>query len=581
MNPVRPDGTGPIIQRPFGATSRLATTIVHLRPVQIANRLSRKLTRLRIPDGDFGTLRHPAGALMPFMQRPRSMLTPTRFRFLNSTHEVASPGDWDNPARPLLWTYNLHYFDDLCAADAADRRAWHEGFLERWLHENVPPGGTAWAPFPASLRTVNLAKWILRSADTPPPAMRALVLSARAVVRQLEYHLLGNHLLANAKALFLAGLCIDSPEATSWLRRGRKILEQQVPEQILADGAHFELSPMYHALVLEDVLDLVNFARAYEVPVPAGLDRVLPGMLVWLQSMAHPDGDISFFNDAAIGIAATPVELLQYATSLGIAPAASTVDADPVGPTVRDLRASGYARLASTTSSGTAVVAICDAAEVGPAYLPGHAHADSLSFELSVGTQRIIVNAGTSVYAGSDRRLVERSTASHSTVQLANADSSDVWDAFRCGARASIIDRHVATTRDEASVSALHDGYVFIAGRWMHQRTWVMTRDGLQIHDLIQPRRPARALRIPVVIRFLLHPEVIPKAVNGRSEWDLQVRGVSLARFAGSPALSWTVETGAYSREFGLTNPASVLTGRVESATAISADCRVDFEARR
>lgn len=580
MNPVHAGETGPIIQRPYGATSRFVNTIVHLRPVQIANRISRKLTRLHIPDGAVGAFQRPAGALVPFMHRPRSMLSPTSFRFLTATHEVALPIDWDNPARPLLWTYNLHYFDDLSAADAANRKSWHENLLDRWLRENAPPAGTAWAPFPASLRTVNLVKWILRSNDTAPVALRALGLSARAVYRQLEYHLLGNHLLANAKALFLAGLCVDSTEASTWLRRGREILDRQVPEQILADGAHFELSPMYHSLVVEDALDLVNFARAFGAAVPAGLDGVLPRMLSWLVSMLHLDGDISFFNDAAIGIAANSADLLRYGRSLGIEPEPSVANLRANQPTVRDMPASGYARLVSSTREGVSVVALCDAAEVGPGYLPGHAHADTLSFELSIGAQRVIVNAGTSVYAGSTRRIVERSTSSHSTVELAHADSSDVWDAFRCGARASIVDRRVQTAPDVVSVSASHDGYAFIPGQWMHQRTWVMSRGNLQVQDVVCARHAARSTRIPIVVRFLLHPGVTTRPGNGQCDWVLEVRGVPVARFSGAPALRWTVEPGSYSREFGVTVPTSVLIGRVESAVAVHADCRIDFDVR-
>ena len=49
-------------------------------------------------------------------------------------------------------------------------------------------------------------------------------------------------------------------EANSWLRPGLAILEGEIAEQILADGGHFELSPMYHALILEDLIDLVQLA---------------------------------------------------------------------------------------------------------------------------------------------------------------------------------------------------------------------------------------------------------------------------------------------------------------------------------
>ena len=76
--------------------------------------------------------------------------------------------------------------------------------------------------------------------------------------KRLEVHLLGNHLFSNAKALVFAGIFFEGGEAGQWLEKGLSILAKQIPEQILSDGGQFELSPMYHALALEDMLDLCN-----------------------------------------------------------------------------------------------------------------------------------------------------------------------------------------------------------------------------------------------------------------------------------------------------------------------------------
>ena len=83
---------------------------------------------------------------------------------------------------------------------------------------------------------------------------------------------------------------------------------------------------------------------------------------------------------------------------------------------------------------------IFDAAAVGPDYIPGHAHADTLSFELSIGRERVFVNTGTSQYGSNLARHSERRTAAHNTVEVNNADSSEVWSSFRVGNRAKIID---------------------------------------------------------------------------------------------------------------------------------------------
>lgn len=69
---------------------------------------------------------------------------------------------------------------------------------------------------------------------------------------------------------------------------------------------------------------------------------------------------------------------------------------------------------------------ITDVAKVGPDYIPGHAHADTLSFEFSIGNQRVFVNSGTSIYGLGEERLRQRKTETHNTVVVDGEDSSSV-----------------------------------------------------------------------------------------------------------------------------------------------------------
>src|SRR5690606_3223286 len=84
--------------------------------------------------------------------------------------------------------------------------------------------------------------------------------------RRIEWHLLGNHLFANAKALFIAGLYFQGPEANRWRAKGASILSRELREQILEDGGQFERTPMYHLLALEDVQDLLVFVQCCGAP---------------------------------------------------------------------------------------------------------------------------------------------------------------------------------------------------------------------------------------------------------------------------------------------------------------------------
>lgn len=418
------------------------------------------------------------------------------FDMLNTVRRVPK-GDWTVPGVCLLWRYNLHYFDDLNAEGAELRRHWHEEAIEDWVGANPPAKGTGWEPYPTSLRVVNWIKYALTGGRLSDAACMSLAMQVRHLRRRLEYHLLGNHLFANAKALVFAGAWFAGDEADAWLNKGMAILEKEIPEQILPDGGHFERSPMYHALVTEDMLDLINLTRAFPHAVTACWKPLVDSwpdtvrrMLRWLDIMRHPDGEIAFFNDAAFGIAPAPAELHRYAYELLGESGAGL-------PHFVHLPDSGYVRV----RCGEAVL-IADVAPVGPDYLPGHAHADTLSFELSLFGQRTIVNGGTSRYGLGPERQAERGTAAHSTVTVDGENSSEVWAGFRVARRAKPFDLKLAVSEGEVLVSCAHDGYKRLSGRPVHRRTWCLRKGTLRVEDRVEGTyRSAQA-------RYHLHPSV-------------------------------------------------------------------------
>ena len=446
--------------------------------------------------------------------REPSLRSAKWMRFLGEEHDLDEVG-WDNPALALLWRYNQHYFDDLNAINGAARRAWHEALIERWRAENPPGRGTAYAPYPTSLRLVNWAKWFLGGAAPTPATLDSLALQARWLARRIEWHLRGNHLFVNAKALVFAGLFFEGLEAEGWLQAGLAILARELPEQVLADGGQFERSPMYQALALEDLLDLLNLVQALAPPdSPArGLDGTLrecsAAMLQWLRHMTHPGGALVRFNDCAPGIAPANAELDRYAAALGISAPL------PAAQSVTRLEPSGYVRVACGPAT-----AWLDLAPIGPDYLPGHAHADTLSFEVSLAERELIVNRGTSVYGTGPRRQIERGTAAHSTVQIGAHDSSEVWSGFRVGRRA----RPGPVQIEDWQVQGSHDGYAHLPGRPQHHRRWQFHAMGLIVEDKLDP--PARE---GAQARYHLAPGIELRALGGQS-WQMLERGLPLAR---------------------------------------------------
>jgi uncharacterized heparinase superfamily protein len=492
------------------------------------------------------------------------MTAAATFRHLNVTAAVHASRDWDDPARAKLWRYNLHYFDDLTAQDAAARESWHRPLVARWIRENQPGQGTGWDPYPTSLRIVNWIKWALSTApgDKPrldPSVRDSLATQTRWLRSRLEIHLLGNHLWANAKALAFAGAFFEGGEAQRWLDQASELVERELREQILADGGQFERSPMYHAILLEDILDLINLSRVFPACLPSDLMASLSGtavrMLHWLRVMTHPDGRISFFNDSAFAVAPSHATLAGYAQQLGI-----TAQPPPL-KSIETLPHSGYVRLQNDRA-----VVICDVGSIGPDHQPGHAHADTLSFELSVAGHRVVVNSGTSTYEPGPERQRQRSTAAHNSVVVDGQSSSEVWGSFRVARRARPFDVTWGDTGPTQWLEASHDGYRRLPGRVTHRRRWTLEPHGLRIDDhLAGEFESASAF-------WHLSPDVVvstspaggPGAVSLRSGDD----GTVQLSFDRSVVASR--EPSTWHPEFGRALPNSVLISRFGDSSLVS-----------
>jgi uncharacterized heparinase superfamily protein len=523
---------------------RLFWTVRYLRPVQIWGRL---LFKWRRPAPEFSPpppLCVAQGKWIKPALRRASMTGPARFLVLNRTVELDGSKGWNDPDMEKLNLYNLHYFDDLNAVDAGKRVDWHYALIERWISENPPAEGVGWDPYPLSLRMVNWIKWAQSGNRLSSAALHSLAIQARYLARRLEFYLLGNHLFANAKALVFAGCLFEGDEAAVWRQLGMDILSREIPEQLLADGGHFERSTMYHSLALDDMLDLVNLLNAY----PDAFDKwseivsewsgLVANMTRWLAAMCHPDGDISFFNDAATGIAPAPGELFSYADRLGIR------HEDQMSDRVVWLKASGYIRV----QRGDAVL-IADVAPIGPDYLPAHAHADTLSFELSVGGKRLVVNSGTSRYGLGKQREYERSTAAHSTMEINNESSSEVWAGFRVGRRAYPFDVAIEESVGGVIISAAHTGYRRLPGHPVHRRQWALGNQSLEVSDSIEGDYSW------AVARYFLHPDTEIRTDLGR---DSAVLGDTRCHWTSTGA-NLAIVASQYFPEFGLEVPSSCI----------------------
>jgi uncharacterized heparinase superfamily protein len=470
------------------------------------------------------------------------------FRFLGESRRIGD--DWLARDASHLWRYNLHYFDDLNAVDATSRRMWHDNAMRCWMRGNPVGKGDGWDPYPTSLRIVNWIKHAISAGSIDASLVDSLAVQTRHLRRHLEYHLLGNHLFANAKALCFAGCFFESDEAHAWLDAGLAILAREFPEQILADGGQFERSTMYHAIAFEDVLDLVNITRAFPGAIQERWADFISSWLgtaahmgAWLAAMCHPDGEIAYFNDAAIGIAPSPEVLFCYARNLGVNAAEVQMRTGLAGHddivSHRHLNASGYIRADAPNA-----VLFLDVAPLGPSYLMGHAHADTLSFELSIEGRRLIVNSGTSRYGNDAQRGQERGTPAHSTVTIDGSNSSEVWAGFRVAGRAHPIALDTAASASKLMVFCGHDGYRRLPGSPIHFRRWELEPRRLVVEDRIEgPFGSAEA-------RFHLHPHVRCAIDAQGDSGTMSIAGGMTVRWSSAGSKS-RIEEGFYCPEFG------------------------------
>lgn len=528
--------------------ARLFHTLKHLRLKQVVYRLYYRIVPLK--KYRVGKVVWRSFSFECPMVMLSTVLAENVFQFLGERGSLAGRGSWNDDNHSKLWLYNLHYLDDLNAENACDRAELHNNLICRWIAENpVVAGGVGWEPYPLSLRLVNLVKWYTRQKEVKPEWLLNLSEHAQILSNRLEYHILGNHLFANGKALLFAGAFLKGKDSEHWLNTGLKILDREVAEQFLSDGGHFELSPMYHATLLWDICDLLNLARSTQLPELLERKDLWSGViqrgLEWLSGMTHPDGGIAFFNDAAFGIAPSLADIQAYAKSLEIQ-CGYYKQCDAEAVSYKLLAETGYCRVDMPEDCA----AYLDIARIGPDHLPGHAHADTLSFELSVHGQRLLVNSGTSQYGVDSERHRQRSTAAHNSVVVNEENSSEVWKGFRVARRAYPSTPLISITDGTVSIEASHDGYKRLPGRNIHKRKWKFSRRSLTICDTVT------GMFHCAVARFHFHPDVeisYDRLVDSRLSFRLRSGTVVKVEMFGAKSIDVIVST--WHPEFGASVP--------------------------
>jgi uncharacterized heparinase superfamily protein len=312
--------------------------------------------------------------------------------------------------------------------------------------------------------------------------MAQIVEDSGALAAALPAETMDARAFAALRGLAVAGVAL--PGAEAYLARALRFLEQEIARQVLPDGGHVERSPAALLAVLQDLLEIRGLVGAVRQPVPEGLAAAIERITPALAALRHGDGGPVLFNGTREDLAG--------------ALSAAFSQAPPRGRAAPRLIQTGFERLAAGRT-----VLVIDTGAPPPKGQDRLSHAGTLAFEMSVGRDRLIVNCGAAPAAGAAWRDALRATAAHSTLVIADVNSSELREGG-LGRRPE----QVSVQRHEASgahwLDASHDGWKKPFGA-IHRRRLYLGESGEDIRgeDSIEAPTPQ-----PFSIRFHLHPDV-------------------------------------------------------------------------
>ncbi len=402
---------------------------------------------------------------------------------------VLAPGTWNEKSvSPVLQAvaHGFTWLRDLRAlgTDAARLRA--RALVADWV-ASAASEDMAQRPDVAGAR---IAAWLghydffFAAADNSfrQKLMARLVSDARSLSAALPTEELDARGLTALKGLVAAAVAL--PDHAGFLTRTLRFLPQEIARQVLPDGCHAERSPAAQLTALQDLTEIRALLQAAQVQSPTMLAGSIERMAGALRVMRHGDGGLALFNGSKEE-SNSLVELVLTQAGRGIRGPAALPDG-------------GFQRL----QAGRSVV-ILDCGAPPPSGLDRQAHAGTLSIEMSVGRDRIVVNCGAFPAGPQEWRDAVRSTAAHSTLVIADVNSSELRPEG-LGRRPQEVEAQRQEANGSQWLEASHDGWKKPFGA-VHRRRLYMAESGEDVRgeDLIEAPAPQ-----PFTLRFHLHPSV-------------------------------------------------------------------------
>lgn len=384
----------------------------------------------------------------------------------------------------------LHRFDwlgDLAALESVDARRRAEQLFESWDERFGTYQEISWR---ADILAARMVNWLTQYAALFEPAEATFrIRFLDSIARQLRHlrrvasqETAPMERIEVLKGLIYGETCVTSE--TERVRRSLTLLEAELERQVLPDGSHTSRSPGRQLAILETLVDIRAVLTAASREVPVALRNAIDRMAPMTRFLRHSDGALACFNGGGRPDPSHVSRVLLRSDAQGRAPGRAPY--------------AGFERI-----DANGMVLILDGGTPPDDAYDEEAHAGLMSFELSVGGHRLIVNCGAGPDTAADWRQALRTTAAHSTLVVDDRNSCEVTETG-LGQRPGAIDCDRGEIDGNIWISSSHDGYEERYGLTHRRRLYVGEEEpGLRGEDILVGDR-----QHPFAIRFHLHPSV-------------------------------------------------------------------------
>ncbi len=406
----------------------------------------------------------------------------------------AAPGpDWQRALLGFSWIRHLRVNDSALSQDFLN------DFFNTRRFDRI---GIANEPAVVACRLLaflSQSPIILSGCDTKfyDAFMQALAREARFLWCMLNARqVYGSDRISCAIALLEFAACADTGAAI--VQRAQQMLADELNRQITSDGAHISRNTQATLNLLLDLLPLRQVFAARGLPLGETISRAIDRMMPFLRMMQHGDGSVALFNGSGETALGQLASVLAYEDTRGVAPLNAPY--------------AGYQRLEAHEA-----LILIDAGAPPPIEFSAHAHAGCLSFEFSLGVERIVVNSGSPSAQQYNLRDLARETSAHSTLMLDDRSSAriDFAPNLIVGEKYLIDGPNIVTVErtksdDHISIALTHDGYVREFGL-IHSRALMLKKDAAFFSGrdrLILANNELIRRKSDFVIRFIFHPRI-------------------------------------------------------------------------